>query len=464
MDQPVRSEFFMNKGILGSIAALLVSSGMIGAQMPAPGGPPVMDGPPPAYSGPYSGMDGHGDWQGHGDLQPNNGAYPGLPPFWIRGEYMLWHLKPMQQPDPLVTSSLADSFGIIGNPTTSIILGGSNVDFHDFTGGRLSGGLYFCCDPNLGLEVSAFTTEKQTNRFSATSDPNGNPVLARPFFDVVSGTENAIAISFPGAFAGSVNFLEAAQFWGGDMSLSLGWNCSSWLTATLLGGFMYREFDEQLQVSQFSVILPLGTAQVAGTTFTAPNGIAIQDNFDTRNQFYGGMIGARLEAHYGRLSAEFTEKFGIGATHQVVGINGFTAGVSPPITTPGNQLSNTFPGLFPPVITLSNGITAVPGGVLATSTNSGQHINTTFSVASETDINIRLKVTSCISLMAGYSFLYLNKVVRPGTEIDRNVNQAGIPSSPAFTNFIVFPRQPTFSFNEGNIWANGVSAGLQIDF
>jgi hypothetical protein len=58
----------------------------------------------------------------------------------------------------------------------------------------------------------------------------------------------------------------------------------------------------------------------------------------------------------------------------------------------------------------------------------------------------------------------LNKVVRPGTEIDRNVNQAGIPSSTAFTNFILFPRQPAFSFNEGNIWANGVSAGLEIDF
>jgi hypothetical protein len=66
--------------------------------------------------------------------------------------------------------------------------------------------------------------------------------------------------------------------------------------------------------------------------------------------------------------------------------------------------------------------------------------------------------------MAGYTFLYLNKVVRPGTEIDRNVNQAGVPVSTAFTNFIVFPKAPTFSFQEGNIWANGVSAGLQIDF
>ncbi len=457
----------MSKGILGSITALLVSTGLIWAQPPVVTGP--MDGalPPPNHGLDGQAMNGHGDWQPNGDLQPQpgSGAFSGLPPFWIRGEWMLWHLKPMPQPVPLITTSLADSFGIIGNPTTTVLFGGTgNIDYHNFTGGRLSGGLYLCCDPNLGIEVSAFTTEKQTTGFSAVSDANGNPVLARPFFDVVSGTENAIAISFPGAFAGSVNAFAAAQFWGGDMSVTLGCNCWGWLTATALGGFMYREFDEQLQVSQFSVILPLGTAQVGGTTFTAPNGIAIQDNFSTRNQFYGGLIGARLEAHYGRVSAEFTEKFGIGATHQVVGIEGSTTGVSPPVTVQGNQLSNTFPSLFPPVVTVSNGITSVPGGVLATSTNSGQHVATQFSVASESTINLKFKATKCLTVVAGYTVLYLNKVVRPGTEIDRNVNQAGIPSSPAFTNFIVFPKSPAFSFNEGNIWANGVSLGLQLDF
>ena len=449
----------MSKGILGSITALLVSTGLIWAQPPVVTGP--MDGalPPPNH-----GMDGHGDWQPNGDLQPGSGAFSGLPPFWIRGEWMLWHLKPMPNPVPLVTTSGPESLGIIGNPSTTVLFGGSNIDYHDFTGGRLTGGLYLCCDPNLGIEVSAFTTEKQVTGFSAASDCNGNPVLARPFFDICNGVENAIAISFPGAFAGSVNVFSAAQFWGGDFSVTYGCNCWGWLTATALGGFMYREFDEELQVSQFSAILPLGTAQIAGTTITAPNGIAIQDDFNTRNQFYGGLIGARLEAHYGRLGVELTEKFGIGATHQVVGIQGSTSGITPPVTVAGNQLSNSFPSLFPPVVTVSNGIITVPGGVLATETNSGQHVNTTFSVASESTINLKLKLTKCITVTAGYTVLYLNKVVRPGTEIDRNVNISTIPSSPSFTTFVLFPRSPGFSFNEGNIWANAVSAGLQIDF
>jgi hypothetical protein len=358
----------------------------------------------------------------------------------------------------------AESFGIIGNPSTTVVFGGSDIDMHHFTGGRLTAGLTICCEPNFGIEVSAFTTEKEIRSFSIASDAAGNPVIARPFFDVVNMTENAIAVSFPGAFAGSVNAFAASQFWGGDFCFALGTTRNTWWSATLLAGFKYLEFDEQIQVSQFSVVLPLGAAQVAGLPVTAPNGVAIVDEFDTRNQFYGGMIGGRVEAHYGRLTCEITEKFGIGATHQVVGIQGSTTAVTPPVTTPGSVLSNTFPSLFPPVVTLSNGIVTFPGGVLATETNSGQHVRTQFALASDTNVSFRLKLTPAISLIAGYNFIWLKEVVRPGDEIDRNVNQATIPSSPAFSTLVVFPRQPAFSFRESNIWAHGTNLGLQFDF
>src|SRR5262249_50263349 len=159
-------------------------------------------------------------------------------------------------------------------------------DMHHFTGGRLTGGLTICCEPNFGIEVSAFTTEKEVRNFSATSDAAGNPVIARPFFDVVNMTENAKAVSFPRAFAGNVNTIVASQFWGGDFALALGTTRNSWWSATLLGGFKYLEFDEQTQISQFSAVLPGGFAQVAGLPVTAPNGIAVLDEFDTRNQFY----------------------------------------------------------------------------------------------------------------------------------------------------------------------------------
>jgi hypothetical protein len=158
------------------------------------------------------------------------------------------------------------------------------------------------------------------------------------------------------------------------------------------------------------------------------------------------------------------EKFGIGGVHQVVGINGESILITPAQTTPGGVLSNTFPSLFPPTITVFSGRTGVPGGVLATETNSGQHTTTRFALLSESSANVRFKITNCISIVGGYSFLFLNKTTRPGNEIDRTVNPTGIPTSGSFSTFVVFPARPAFSFQEGSFYAHGGNIGLQFDF
>jgi hypothetical protein len=49
-----------------------------------------------------------------------------------------------------------------------------------------------------------------------------------------------------------------------------------------------------------------------------------QDSFQTRNQFYGGQLGARLELTFGRLSAELTALAALGQSHEVLSINGDT--------------------------------------------------------------------------------------------------------------------------------------------
>jgi hypothetical protein len=377
----------------------------------------------------------------------------------------LWHIKDQPVPVPLITTSTNPAdFGIIGAPTTTVLFGDTNVYMHLFTGGRITGGLCFCPDPGLGLEVSAFTFEKQVRSFSASSDAAGNPVIARPFFDAVALMENVALVSFPGAFAGTVNAFTASNFYSGDCNFTFGGHQSPRWSATLLAGFRFFELDEQLQINQLSVILPGGFIFFNGNTVGAPNGVSITDNFDTRNQFYGGQIGGRVEGHWGRVSVEVMEKFGIGGVHQVVGINGESILITPAQTTPGGVLSNTFPSLFPPTITVFSGRTGVPGGVLATETNSGQHTTTRFALLSESSANVRFKITNCISIVGGYSFLFLNKTTRPGNEIDRTVNPTGIPTSGSFSTFVVFPARPAFSFHEGSFYAHGGNIGLQFDF
>jgi len=59
MVKQARSEFFMSKGILGSIAALLVSFRLISAQVPVYNGPPPDGGQAPP---PLNHMEGPGDF------------------------------------------------------------------------------------------------------------------------------------------------------------------------------------------------------------------------------------------------------------------------------------------------------------------------------------------------------------------------------------------------------------------
>jgi hypothetical protein len=449
----------MRKGILGLIAALLVNSGSVLAQ-PAPADPTM---PPPSWGVNHNGDHGV-DYQGQPQVPPEGGSSGCCSNFWVRTEYLLWRIKDQPLPVPLITAGSAANFGVVGASDTVVLYGDTNQDMRHFTGLRLSGGLCICPEPALGLDVSAFTFEKQIRPFSTSSDSMGNPVLARPFFDAVNQAENVALISFPGAFAGTVNAFTASNLFGGECNLTWGVTPSRWWSAQLIGGFRFVELDEQLQINQLSVILPGGFIFFNGNTVGSPNGIAVTDNFDTRNQFYGGQIGGRVEAHYGRLSIELAEKFGIGGVHQVVGINGESILLQPAQTVSGGVLSQTFPTLFPPIITTFSGRTGVPGGVLATETNSGQHTTTKFGVLSDSSVNLRFKLTKCISLYGGYSFLYLNKVVRPGNEVDRTVNQAGIPTSANFTTFVVFPARPAFSFQEGTFWAHGGNIGLQFDF
>ena len=104
----------MSKGILGSIAALLVSSGLISAQVPVYNGPPPDGGqaPPPLnhMEGPGDFHPGHAD-AGHpggpGDFQ-QGGVPGGWPPFWIRGEWLYMQIKNQPLPVPLITQSGAE--------------------------------------------------------------------------------------------------------------------------------------------------------------------------------------------------------------------------------------------------------------------------------------------------------------------------------------------------------------------
>jgi hypothetical protein len=106
-----------------------------------------------------------------------------------------------------------------------------------------------------------------------------------------------------------------------------------------------------------------------------------------------------------------------------------------------------------------------PGGYLALPSNSGDHSRNTFAVVPEAGVKVGYRLTPQATLYVGYALLYASSVVRPGEQIDRNINPTQSvayggdpPAKP------LGPRQPTFSFNTTDFWAQSLSLGVVYRF
>ncbi|MBI3408029.1 MAG: BBP7 family outer membrane beta-barrel protein [Planctomycetes bacterium] len=368
------------------------------------------------------------------EMQPY--ADPGPARIWARGEYLLWWVKNAPIPVPLVTTGdpndgfpLVNSAGAIGMPATRVLFGGSDVDYGATSGMRFTLGGWVGDNQTFGIEGNAFLLERRTNQFAAGSDALGNPPLYFPAFNVVTGAERALAIADPlRQFSGDVSVTTTLQLWGAEFNALV----SSWrrpgLEVSFLAGFRYADLQETLHINNSTNDLLFFNTTV------------LNDHFDTRNQFYGGQIGVRASWQRDRLGVDVTGKVALGANHQVVNIQG-------DITQSG--IGAFAPGTF-------------PGGLYAQPTNIGRRTVDEFSVLPAVDVRLSYQISQRLRATVGYDFLYWNQVVRPGNQIDRNINPS---QSPIFGNgALVGQASPTALFNRSDFWAQGVSFGLEFRY
>src|SRR5262249_52953482 len=161
---------------------------------------------------------------------------------------------------------------------------------------------------------SYFFLGSQGDQFGASS--GGSPILARPFYDIVAGHQNAELVAFPVVLTGGVGISTSTRLWGaeGNMRNNLLRGCC-WRLERLLG-LRFLELDDNLRVME-SLVVPSGTA-LAGSS------ILVNDNFGTRNSFYGGQLGLDFEFRRACWSLNLTGKVALGSMHEVVNINGDT--------------------------------------------------------------------------------------------------------------------------------------------
>jgi hypothetical protein len=356
----------------------------------------------------------------------------------VSAEYLLWWLKNGPVP-PLVTASPPSSAGILGQPGTVTLFGpGSDLTGSPLSGGRFTAGAWLDDCQTVGVEGSYFFLGTGTRNFTAagTGAP-GSPVLARPFFNALTGREDSELVAAPGVLAGSVGVASSSRLQGAEANalcnLCCGCDCGCGYRVDALAGFRYLDLKESISISENLTVLPT-VPLLGGTNFL------VSDRFDTRNQFYGGQVGVQGQVWSGWLFATAAAKVALGDTHQSVDVSGFTR-----IAPPGAAA------------------TTLPGGLLALSSNSGHFTRDRFSVVPEGRLGFGVQVTDYLRVSIGYTFLYWSNVARPGDQIDRVVNPAALPilggTAPA-----VGPARPAFTFKDTDFWAQGLSVGLEFRY
>jgi Putative beta barrel porin-7 (BBP7) len=339
----------------------------------------------------------------------------------------MWWFKDSPAPVPLITD------GLVGQPGTRVFLGDEGLDTSANPGFRVTAG--YGLTERWGVEGSfLYIPSRSTSKSVSSSGQFGSTNLILPFFDVTQNAESGTEISSAPTFRGSAreelsNSLMGAEA-NGTWALALG---RPW-QVDLLGGFRWLRLHETYTFTTSSPFIPPNPVDIWNTT----------DKFDAFNNFYGAQLGARARYDWGPWFASGTVKVGVGAMVQTVEIS-------------GSLVTNDFTD-FGPTQTF-------PGGYFALPTNIGTHTRTVFGVVPEMGLNVGYQITPGMSVFVGYTMLYANNVVRPGNQINRNINTTQSVSwvgEPPAT--LQGPAQPSFKSNGSDFWAQGLNVGLAFRF
>jgi hypothetical protein len=310
----------MRPGWLGPLV-LLLAAGIGRAQSPVPPqAAPAL--PAPSYFADYPGVPatiGGGipfvsDDASTIAVQPGKRPLP-LPtqhgtadPYltWGSAEYLFWWVKPGPAPPPLLTTGpVSANTGALGAPGTQVVFGDSAFHYGTFAGGQYRVGSWCELCPTWGFEVSGFNLEQRSVSFNKVSDGTGTPPLIRPFFNVLTDSQDFDRVTFPGEFAGGAVVSSGSHFWGLEVDVvknalpwaALGQEHHSWgdIHFEVQAGFRYLDLHEALNIQQISELLPGGGANFIGFQIGPPATIVVADRFDTRNQFYGGEVTGHLQ-------------------------------------------------------------------------------------------------------------------------------------------------------------------------
>ncbi len=366
---------------------------------------------------------------------------------WGSVEYLLWWGDGMDVP-PLVTTSplgtAREDAGVLGQPNTQILYGGGDTLNGSRNGLRLRGGSWFDSMYQFGWQGEYFGVASKSEQFFAASDGAGHPILARPFFNMnpripvtnvfdPPAREDSALVSFPDELRGSisVNAKTDLQSFGLAFRTLLaaeGFSVAdtAWYSrADMVAGYRYMRLSDHLGISE----------EFSSLNSVTNSSFQIYDRFDTSNEFNGFDVGAVWRGGWQKWSLELMMKTALGNVHQSVKIDGGTT-----ITQPNAPVAD------------------YAGGLLALPSNMGQFSRDRFAVIPELGANLGFMIFPRWRASVGYTVIFWGPVVRPGDQIDRDINPDQLP--PPIVP-VAGALRPVFAFENVNYWVNGLTFGLE---
>jgi hypothetical protein len=356
----------------------------------------------------------------HSWLQPH-------PRTWGRVEFLLWWYEGQDVP-PLVTASPAgtdrDDAAVL--PAATILLGDEALGYGLRTGERLSLGYWF--DPAARVGIGGRVMGLDTGAFNYRATPDTAPIFGRPFFntDPFINANDALLVTFPdGGLSGTANVSAKVDLLAADAFFRATLGCCGGRRTDLVLGYQFTRLDEDLVIRN--------RTQVAD----APQPeIMLVDSFDTKNEFHGVEVGCIHERPIGCWNLEVLAKVGLGNMHERIRIKGET--------------TIDVPGLDP---------FTRQGALLAQESNIGEYSQNSFAAIPELNVNLGYHLSQNVTFTLGYSLMVWSDLVRPGDQIDTDVDgrfllDPDFPGSePAFLGFV-----------ESSHWVQGLNLGLNWRF
>jgi hypothetical protein len=329
-------------------------------------------------------------------------------------DYLLWWLREGRLPPTLTTSSQA-SRGLLGQPDTRLLYGGDRLETRHgdrFNGVRPALEFWFDDARSVGVEASAFFLERDSTHFKAVSD--GGTLLARVFENPDGSPASAIiAGQAPtglrnGGFVG----YSRVELFGEEVNLVAALLTGNGFRLEALGGARFLQMRDRTDLTATGRTLPQTT-----TLF------GLEDHYRVEDAYYGGQFGLRGELTRGRWFVNLRGEVGLGGNVAQVRAFGSTL-----FQTPAERL-------------------VTPTGLTVQASNSGTFDRTELNMVSEVGLNVGCRVTDCLRLYVGYTFLLWDSPMRSGDQIDLVVNGSTRPAIP---------------FREDLFWAQGLNVGVEL--